>query len=196
MAIYLIVGIEILKWRHEFNKMDNYITLDTIVDTNNVSFDHFDNAVVIDANTMTVEVNSLTQPGNIAQLHDREEKGSGQNSLSKSSVSASNLRVPEHISIEQRTPVRKHISFRQYILMPLLFFIVLLAIWVAPTTNRVSAFINPNYVSYPLLLAVGSTGSLRGFWNGVVFVTIGLKERKRQKELKKNENRDKAFIRR
>lgn len=62
--------------------------------------------------------------------------------------------------------------------MPLMIFIVLLAIWVAPTTNRVASFTNPGYLSDPLLLAVGATGSLRGFWNGVVFITIGMKARK------------------
>jgi hypothetical protein len=60
-----------------------------------------------------------------------------------------------------------------------MFFVVLLAIWVAPTTNRVLAFVNLGYESYPLLLAVVSTGSLRGFWNAVVFVTLGIKERRR-----------------
>jgi prepilin signal peptidase PulO-like enzyme (type II secretory pathway) len=76
-------------------------------------------------------------------------------------------------------------SFRQYMLMPLMFFVVLLAIWVAPTTNRIYAFIDPDYVSFPLLLAVGSMGSLRGFWNGVVFISIGMKGRKRQKKLER-----------
>jgi hypothetical protein len=63
--------------------------------------------------------------------------------------------------------------------MPLLFFVVLLTIWMAPTTNRVASLIDPAYLSYPLLIAVGATGSLRGFWNGVVYITIGLKARKR-----------------
>ena len=62
--------------------------------------------------------------------------------------------------------------------MPLMIFVVLLAIWVAPSTNRVASLINPTYISDPLLLAVGATGSLRGFWNGVVFITIGMKARK------------------
>ena len=67
--------------------------------------------------------------------------------------------------------------------MPLMFFMVLLAIWVAPSTNRILAFINPEFKSYPLLLAVVSTGSLRGFWNAVVFITLGMKERRRKKRL-------------
>jgi hypothetical protein len=65
--------------------------------------------------------------------------------------------------------------------MPLMIFIVLLAIWVTPTTNRISSFVSPGYTSYPLLLAVGLTGSLRGFWNGVVFITIGMKSRSRDR---------------
>jgi hypothetical protein len=186
MILYGLVGVEILKWRREFRSIsDSYITLDTLVDANtNVSCDHFDNAVSVDAVAMTVEVDA-EQPGNISQLHDAEEKGSGQNSLAKSSISNKHLRVPDRIPTRQRTPVRAPVSFRQYILMPLLFFVVMLAVWVAPTTNRISQFVDPNYLSYPLLLAVGATGSLRGFWNGVVFITIGMKERKRQKKIKR-----------
>lgn len=78
---------------------------------------------------------------------------------------------------------RQSHSFRQYILMPLMIFAAELAVWVAPTTNRIASFIDPSYESYPLLMAVALTGSLRGFWNGVVFVTIGMKSRSRQKEL-------------
>jgi hypothetical protein len=73
--------------------------------------------------------------------------------------------------------------------MPLMIFIVLLAIWVAPTTNRVASFTNPGYLSDPLLLAVGATGSLRGFWNGVVFITIGMKARKGKTGLDKTSHR-------
>ena len=140
---------------------------------NSVSSNHFNNAVA-----MTVEANVQPQPVHIAKLHDRKETGFV--SLSKST---SHLRPSDSIALAHRPPNRSPVSFRQYILMPLMFFVVLLAIWVAPTTNRISAFINPDYISYPLLLAVGSTGSLRGFWNGVVFITLGIKERKRQKKL-------------
>ncbi len=69
--------------------------------------------------------------------------------------------------------------------MPLMIFVVLLTIWVAPSINRISSFINPNFQSFPLLVAVGLTGSLRGFWNGVVFIIIGMKTRKRRKWLDK-----------
>lgn len=64
--------------------------------------------------------------------------------------------------------------------MPLTIFIVLLVIWVAPSTNRVASLLNPTYLSDPLLIAVAATGSLRGFWNGIVFVTLGMKARRRK----------------
>lgn len=73
------------------------------------------------------------------------------------------------------------LSFRQYILMPLFFFLALLLVWVAPSTNRVASFANPNFSSYPLLLIVGFTGSLRGFWNGIVFVVVGMRSWKRRR---------------
>lgn len=68
--------------------------------------------------------------------------------------------------------------------MPMVFFLVLLATWVAPTINRLSALVDPSHVSYPLLLAVGAMGSLREFWNGVVFITLGMKGWKREMQLK------------
>ncbi|KAH6634700.1 hypothetical protein B0J18DRAFT_461854 [Chaetomium sp. MPI-SDFR-AT-0129] len=74
------------------------------------------------------------------------------------------------------------LSFRQYILMPLFFFIALLLVWVAPSTNRVASFIEPGFSSFPLLLTVGVTGSLRGFWNGIVFVVVGMRSWKRRKQ--------------
>lgn len=81
-----------------------------------------------------------------------------------------------------KTPAPTPLSFRQYILMPLFFFLALLLVWVAPSTNRVASFINPSFNSYPLMLMVGITGSLRGFWNGIVFVVVGMRSWKRRKE--------------
>ncbi|KAL1842332.1 hypothetical protein VTJ49DRAFT_5500 [Mycothermus thermophilus] len=74
------------------------------------------------------------------------------------------------------------LSFRQYILMPLFFFLALLLVWVCPSTNRVAVFANPRFFSYELHLMVGITGSLRGFWNGIVFVVVGMRSWKRRKE--------------
>jgi hypothetical protein len=177
MVLYCLVGIEILKRRYAFKSIGSgSIPLDTIVSTGNVSFDHSNNAVA-----MTVEANVQSQLVHIAKLHDKKESAFA----SKCSSSTSQLRPSENIALDHRPLNRSLISFRQYILMPLMFFVVLLAIWVAPTTNRVSAFINPDFVSYPLLLAVGSMGSLRGFWNGVIFIIVGMKVRKRRKRLER-----------
>ncbi|EAQ87411.1 hypothetical protein CHGG_04030 [Chaetomium globosum CBS 148.51] len=74
------------------------------------------------------------------------------------------------------------LSFRQYILMPLFFFLALLLVWVAPSTNRVASFVDPHSSSYPLMLTVGVMGSLRGFWNGIVFVVVGMRSWKRRRE--------------
>lgn len=81
------------------------------------------------------------------------------------------------------------LSLRQYILMPVMFFVVLLFIWVAPTTNRLASFVDPTFVSYPLYIAVGSTGSLRGFWNGIVFLAVGLRSRQSQRQLEAGRRR-------
>jgi hypothetical protein len=67
--------------------------------------------------------------------------------------------------------------------MPVFFFLALLTVWVAPSTNRVASFINPNFSSYPLLVAVGATGSLRGFWNGLIFITLGMKSRRKRNDV-------------
>ena len=80
------------------------------------------------------------------------------------------------------TPKRSSLSFRQYILLPLFFFLALLTVWVAPSTNRVATFIDPAFASFPLLVTVGVTGSLRGFWNGLVFIAVGMKSWKRRRE--------------
>ncbi|AEO66238.1 c670c875-9af0-48e7-b653-0dedd7dacae5 [Thermothielavioides terrestris] len=81
------------------------------------------------------------------------------------------------------TPRASPLSFRHYILMPLFFFLTLLLVWVAPSTNRVASFVDPTFASYPLMLVVGVTGSLRGFWNGIVFVVVGMRSWKRRREL-------------
>jgi len=128
----------------------------------------------------SVQSNDQSQAMHIVKSHGKETEF-----VLVSKSSTSQLHPSDGNALVHRINSRPPVSFRQYILMPLMFFIVLLAIWVAPTVNRVSAFVSPNYLSYPLLLAVCSTGSLRGFWNGVVFITLGMKERKRQKKLKK-----------
>jgi hypothetical protein len=141
------------------------VTLDSI---HNIQFD---NTVVT-----TIEGN-VPSPTYNPNPHD-----SGKDLAFDTSATAStSSKRPPTGAFDNQPPRRPPVSFRKYILMPLMFFFLLLAIWVAPTVNRVASFINPNFVSFPLYLAVGSMGSLRGFWNGVVFMVIGMKERKRKK---------------
>ncbi len=90
-----------------------------------------------------------------------------------------------HWYMRRRTvrTTRSAFSLRQYFLLPILFTVVTLAVWVAPSTNRVLSFVHPSFTSFPLHLAAGATGSLRGFWNAVVFITVGLRSRQSQKKL-------------
>lgn len=173
--LYGLVGVEILQQRHVFKSISNdFVGLDTMASTSdNLHPNHINNT----------EVNIELPPELDASVL-QDNKGAGSVSLSKS-IGSSRLSPSDGVALANAPRSRSPVSFRQYILLPLMFFVVLLTIWVAPTTNRVASLINPNYQSYPLLLAVGATGSLRGFWNGVVFVTLGLKERTRQARIKK-----------
>ncbi|KAL2859179.1 hypothetical protein BJX68DRAFT_261627 [Aspergillus pseudodeflectus] len=64
------------------------------------------------------------------------------------------------------------VSLRKFLLMPILFFLALLTTWVTPTINRIYAFRHPGQEPYPLMVAVAALGSLRGFWNGIIFVSM------------------------
>ncbi|KAL3476694.1 hypothetical protein BJX99DRAFT_227543 [Aspergillus californicus] len=70
------------------------------------------------------------------------------------------------------------VSLRKFLLMPILFFLALLTTWVTPTINRVYAFKNPGAEPYPLMVAVAALGSLRGLWNGIIFVSLRSKGRR------------------
>jgi hypothetical protein len=61
--------------------------------------------------------------------------------------------------------------------MPILFFLALLTTWVTPTINRIYAFRHPGREPYGLMVGVAALGSLRGFWNGIIFVTMRSKGR-------------------
>jgi hypothetical protein len=169
MILYFLVGIEILKQRRIFKSLDSeFVTLDSV---NNASLNNYNNSIA-------------TTTEGTGQFSTRAPSSHNGKELTFESSMSPSLSSPQHeeIAFDHRPVRRAPVSFRKYILMPLMFFFLLLAIWVAPTVNRVASFINPNFVSYPLYLAVGSMGSLRGFWNGVVFIVIGMKERKRRKK--------------
>jgi hypothetical protein len=103
------------------------------------------------------------------------------NHTSHGSTDGSVLTTKQSLN-QLNAPKRSSLSFRQYVLMPLFFFLALLTVWVAPSTNRVATFADPNFASFPLIVTVGVTGSLRGFWNALVFVAVGMKSWKRRKE--------------
>ncbi|KAK4208914.1 hypothetical protein QBC37DRAFT_404831 [Rhypophila decipiens] len=65
------------------------------------------------------------------------------------------------------------LSFRQYIIMPLLFALTLFSVWVPSTVNRIVPTIDSSFHSYPLLVLAGTSCSMRGFWNAIVFVLVG-----------------------
>lgn len=88
--------------------------------------------------------------------------------------------TPRPLTPTQSGPPRqRRLSLRQYIIIPLLFFLALLSTWIAPTIYRIRLFQHAGYISYSLLLAVTITSSLRGFWNAVIFITMGIKGRRR-----------------
>lgn len=77
--------------------------------------------------------------------------------------------------------VRRHqsgVSLRKFLLMPFLFFLALLTTWVAATINRIYAFRYPGQEPYGLMVSVAALNSLRGFWNGIIFVTMRSKGRR------------------
>lgn len=170
MILYSIIGLQIFKLEGKFEVLsNNHIPLGS---TYNVGSHQPNNSIAAN----TVEVNAKSQSSHIAERQDTEQLSIDHTADSRPHPSN---------SLTLKLPKQSPISFRNYILMPLIFFIVLLATWVPLTINRVYAFIDPGHVSYPLLLSVGTMGSLRGFWNGILFTTIGMKGRKRERRLEK-----------
>ncbi|KAL3709034.1 hypothetical protein TMatcc_002823 [Talaromyces marneffei ATCC 18224] len=169
MILYILVGVKVIKLRHQFIASHaDHIALSSNVSINNHSFDHSNTSVAV-----TVEVDIQTQPA----LSSDDQKGPRSFINQPSS--------PSPVIFNHEHSRQSHVSFRQYILMPMVFFLVLLATWVAPTINRISALVNPNHSSYSLMVAVGAMGSLRGFWNGVVFISIGMKSWRRESRFQK-----------
>lgn len=177
LILYILVGIKVIKLRHQFNASHaDHIALSSNISTNNHSFDHSDNTVAV---TVEVDIQSQPAPSSL------DQKGP-QSFINQTSSS------PSPVVLNHKHSRQSHVSFRQYILMPMVFFLVLLATWVAPTINRISALVNPNHASYSLMVAVGAMGSLRGFWNGVVFISIGMKSWRRESKLQKWKFSDKV----
>lgn len=168
LIIYFLIGVEISRLRDDFKLTeDDHIAL-TSHSTSSRPFDNNDSTV-----STIVESDMNTKPGLVSESHIIS-----QSSLERMSTPRQPSR---HFgSANHSPPTQRRMSFKQYILMPSLFFLALLTTWVTPTINRVSLFIHPNSHSYPLLLAVSALGSLRGFWNGIIFITMGMKGWKRR----------------
>ncbi|KAJ5632102.1 hypothetical protein N7490_008441 [Penicillium lividum] len=176
LLLYALIGIEIFRLRDEFKLTDD----DHIALTSNISSQPSSNSFTPKSTqgsvTTTLEANPPLQ--NSDNIHGPESHITSHSSVQQ----AFTPRPPT----QYNTPMtyqpsnQRRVSFKQYILMPSLFFLALLATWVAPTINRVSTFIHPEFVSFPLLIAVSAFGSLRGFWNGIIFITMGMKGWKRQ----------------
>ncbi|OAA41697.1 GPCR, family 2-like protein [Metarhizium rileyi] len=158
MVIYCLVGIEILRRRvvfHSFNSNsvpleDNLVSAARTSDCNYQSRD--------------IEQNINSEHRQPFALHSGEE---WQNLPSKPRMTTASHTVAT-TTHQSSAPHNSSLSFRQYVLMPVFCFLALLSVWVAPSTNRVGVFVRPDFSSFPLLLCVGATGSLRGFWNGTV----------------------------
>lgn len=168
MSIYVMVGVEISRRRHAFQAIESdFIPLD-------------------DATTDTVDerfTNSQCETESTLQLQSRDACASHSRAGSSIATTTQSTATLSPNAIHRPTmPLRRTLSFRQYILMPLFFSLALLSVWIAPSTNRLGTFVNPHFSSYPMLLAVGISGSLRGFWNGLVFVTIGARSRQEREE--------------
>lgn len=169
MILYFIIGLEVFKLKGNLELLsDNNIPLGST----NVELDKQNNRIA----HSTVQVTSQLQSPHIAERQDTEYF-----SINRTVTSGPSTSNSFKAKLRKQSPI----SFKHYILMPLIFFIVLLATWVPLTINRVYAFIDPGFESYTLLLFVGALGSLRGFWNGILFIAIGIKGWKRAKGRRK-----------
>ena len=177
MVLYIIVGIEIVKRRQALKS----ITSDTML------LDMDDTVMPADDPSQSPSSDVTNTATNYSYPTNHKTK----TSTSYSSASGGSILTSRDHSntnnLEAAAPKRSSLSFRQYILMPLFFFLALLTVWVCPSTNRVAAFIDPTFGSYPLLLLVGITGSLRGFWNSLVFILVGMKSWKRRRREEEEE---------
>lgn len=207
--LYILVGIEIIRRRMALQSLthDSIVPLDDAVmptgavamsDLNDLNHDDDDMPILVhEAKSLNIfppsspggPIPSPPQP--VSTFHSA---GTGSDSLVPVTHSTSIPHVHSSTKTKSGSKSSSRFLFRQYILMPLFFFLALLSVWVAPSTNRVAAFLDPTFGSYPLLLAVGISGSLRGFWNGLIFVTVGMKSRRRRKKEEEKEEDKRGIV--
>jgi hypothetical protein len=160
LILYCLIGIEITRVRDEFKLSDD----DRIALTSGNS----SNSVA----TTTTEANSRVKPGFTPE--------STMTSDTREQITFQRQPTSRNTTPGYQTPKQRRVSLRQYVIMPSLFFLAMLATWIAPSINRISEFVHHKHGNYSLLLSVSTLGSLRGFWNGVIFITIGMKGWKRR----------------
>ncbi|OQE38273.1 hypothetical protein PENCOP_c008G03660 [Penicillium coprophilum] len=150
LILYCLIGIEITRVRDEFKLSDDdRIALTSDNSTGSVT-------------TTTMEANART---------DFVPESTVTNDTTKQNKSQRPTPSTQFQAVF-RTPTQRRVSLRQYVIMPSLFFLAMLATWIAPTINRIAEFVHHKHGTYSLLLSVSTLGSLRGFWNGVIFITI------------------------
>ncbi|KAJ5360782.1 hypothetical protein N7517_009973 [Penicillium concentricum] len=160
LILYCLIGIEITRVRDEFKLSENdRIALTSGNSTSSVTM-------------TTMEANAQIKPDLTPEstiTSDTIERDTFQRPPASNKFPAT-----------YQTPKQRRVSLRQYVIMPSLFFLAMLATWIAPTINRIAEFVHHRHGNYSLLLSVSTLGSLRGFWNGVIFITIGMKGWKRR----------------
>ncbi|KAI2727161.1 hypothetical protein CBS147309_3503 [Penicillium roqueforti] len=143
LILYSLIGIEITRVRDEFKlSEDDHIAL-----TSN---------------------NSASSITTSADANSRRKTGLTPESTITSDITEQNTfqRPPpsRNASTTYQTPKQRRVSLRQYVIMPSLFFLAMLATWIAPTINRIAEFAHHEHGSYSLLLSGGSDELRRGGW--------------------------------
>ncbi|KGO75108.1 hypothetical protein PITC_069780 [Penicillium italicum] len=133
LTLYGLIGIEITKVRDEFKLTDD----DHIALTSGNS---------VSSVTTTVEGNSRRKSAFIPESTTTSDT-TEQNTFERPPTST-------QAPTAYQTPKQRRVSLRQYVIMPSLFFLAMLATWIAPTINRISEFVNHKHGTYSLLLSV------------------------------------------
>ncbi|OQE25915.1 hypothetical protein PENFLA_c008G05180 [Penicillium flavigenum] len=136
LILYCLIGIEITRVRDEFKLSDD----DHIALTSGNSA----------SSVTTVEANSRRKPAFTPEstiTSDTTEQNTEQDTIQRPSP-------PRKAPTTYQTPQQRRVSLRQYVIMPSLFFLAMLATWIAPTINRISEFVHRKHGTHSLLLAV------------------------------------------
>ncbi|CAP99458.1 Pc22g21700 [Penicillium rubens Wisconsin 54-1255] len=146
LILYCLIGIEITRVRDEFKLSDD----DHIALTSGNSA----------SSVTTVEANSRRKPGFTPEstiTSNTTEQDIEQDTIQRPYP-------PGRAPTTYQTPQQRRVSLRQYVIMPSLFFLAMLATWIAPTINRISEFVHRKHGTHSLLLAGGRGELRRGEW--------------------------------